>query len=421
MNLTGEKNFFNPWNSSYKFLNMNILCICSYFKGTEFLIQQSNLGHRVFLITCESRKQENWPWQHITETYYLPNEDNSPENMALLKKGFGWLLQTEKIDVLVALDDFDVEKAAFLRSAFQIKGMNVHTAQLFRDKLAMRIAAKEFEISIPPFCPLFNDMAVHQFMREVEGPWIIKPRSQASTTGIKKVASYNEVAQFLQDVGENRTDYLLEKFIPGSVFHCDSLSYKGDIVFEKTSRYLETPLKVAHEGGIFKTITLPDYTTDNKEILSLNRQLLHSFNLQNGASHTEFIKAESDGKIYFLETSARVGGAHITELLEAATGINMWKEWANLEHCVFENKPYTMPDKKNFFAGLIVSLAKMKEPDISIFSDEKIVWTLKKDYHVGMVFRSEYFEDIISMMENITPIIQEKFHASAPTPDKPID
>jgi hypothetical protein len=25
------------------------------------------------------------------------------------------------------------------------------------------------------------------------------------------------------------------------------------------------------------------------------------------------------------------------------------------------------------------------------------------------------------MMENITPIIQEKFHASAPTPDKPID
>jgi hypothetical protein len=24
-------------------------------------------------------------------------------------------------------------------------------------------------------------------------------------------------------------------------------------------------------------------------------------------------------------------------------------------------------------------------------------------------------------MESITPIIQEKFHASAPTPDKPID
>ena len=39
-----------------------------------------------------------------------------------------------------------------------------------------------------------------------------------------------------------------------------------------------------------------------------------------GASHTEFIKARADGRIYFLETSARVGGAHIVELVEAASG-----------------------------------------------------------------------------------------------------
>ena len=76
---------------------MNILCICSYFKGTEFLIQQSILGHRVFLITCESRKQENWPWQHITETYYLPTEDNSPENMAYLKKGLAGYYKRKKL------------------------------------------------------------------------------------------------------------------------------------------------------------------------------------------------------------------------------------------------------------------------------------------------------------------------------------
>ena len=38
---------------------MNILCICSYFKGIPFLIQQSILGNRVFLITCENRKKED--------------------------------------------------------------------------------------------------------------------------------------------------------------------------------------------------------------------------------------------------------------------------------------------------------------------------------------------------------------------------
>ena len=400
---------------------MNILCICSYFKGIPFLIQQSILGNRVFLITCENRKKEDWPWAHITETFYLPNEDNSIENLELLKKGFGWLLQTEKIDVIVALDDFDVEKAAFLRSSFQISGMNMHTAQLFRDKLAMRINARNSNIPVPRFCPLFNDQEIHHFMQEVNGPCILKPRSQASTTGIRKVNSYFEVAQFLQDIGENRIDYLMEEFSPGHVYHCDSLSFKGEIVFEKTSRYLETPLKVAHEGGIFKTITLPDFSLDNKEILSMNRQLLESFRLHSGASHTEFIKADKDGKIYFLETSARVGGAHIAELLEASTGIDIWKEWANIEDALCKNLPYLIPEKKGYYAGLIVSLAKMKHPDMSIFLKENLFWALKKDFHIGMVFRSEYFEEIISKLEFLTPIIQDQFHASAPTPDKPTD
>jgi len=400
---------------------MNILCICSYFKGISFLIQQANLGNRVYLITCESRKHENWPWAHITETFYLPNEENTAQNLELLKKGFGWLLQTEKIDVIVALDDFDVEKAAFLRSSFQISGLNIHAAQLFRDKLAMRVNAQNKNIAVPRFCPLFNDQTIHHFMQEVNGTCIIKPRSQASTTGIKKVTSYSEVAQFLQDIGENRIDYLMEEFIPGHVYHCDSLSYNGEIVFEKTSRYIETPLKVAHEGGIFKTMTIPDYTNDNKEILSLNKQLLQSFNLQYGASHTEFIKADRDGKIYFLETSARVGGAHIAELLEAATGIDIWKEWANIEHAVYKKEAYQIPEKLSYFAGLIVSLTKMKNPAMDIFSQENFYWTLKKDFHIGMVFRSEYFEEIISKMEALTPIIKEQFHASAPTPEKSLE
>jgi biotin carboxylase len=400
---------------------MNILCICSYFKGIPFIIQQAQLGNRVFLITCEKRKHEEWPWAHIAETYYLPDEENTTENLALLKKGFGWLLQTENIDVIVALDDFDVEKAAFLRSSFQIEGMDIHTAQLFRDKLAMRKNALKNGIPVPRFCPLFNDKAVYQFMKEVEGPWIIKPRSQASTTGIRKVLSFDEVALFLQDKGESRVDYLLEEFIPGHVFHCDTLSYNSDIVFEKTSRYLETPLKVAHEGGIFKTITLPEYSLDNQEILAMNRKLLQSFQLKNGASHSEFIKADKTGKIYFLETSARVGGAHIAELLEAATGIDIWKEWANIENAVFNNEHYSAPEPKSFFAGLVISLAKIKHPDISELPAEHLYWTLKKDFHIGMVFRSELFEEIIAIMEKITPIIKEKFHASAPTPEKPTD
>ena len=58
---------------------------------------------------------------------------------------------------------------------------------------------------------------------------------------------------------------------------------------------------------------------------------MKAFGLVRGVSHSEFIRGRDDGKLYFLETSARVGGAHIVDLIEAATGINMWAEWAKVE------------------------------------------------------------------------------------------
>ena len=45
---------------------------------------------------------------------------------------------------------------------------------------------------------------------------------------------------------------------------------------------------------------------------------MKAMGLLRGVSHTEFIKSKADGKFYFLETSARVGGANLAELVEAA-------------------------------------------------------------------------------------------------------
>jgi hypothetical protein len=47
-----------------------------------------------------------------------------------------------KIDAVVPLDDFDVEKAAALREHLRLPGMGDSQARLFRDKLAMRTTAK---------------------------------------------------------------------------------------------------------------------------------------------------------------------------------------------------------------------------------------------------------------------------------------
>jgi len=48
--------------------------------------------------------------------------------------------------------------------------------------------------------------------------------------------------------------------------------------------------------------------------------LIAALGLVRGVAHAEFIQAHGDGNFCFLECAARVGGAYINEMVEAASG-----------------------------------------------------------------------------------------------------
>src|SRR5207248_6233272 len=135
---------------------------------------------------------------------------------------------------------------------------------------------------------------------------------------------------------------LLERYVPGDIYHVDSIVYANEIQFSIANRYGLPPLDVAHGGGIFTTRTMPRGTADEQALQQINRAVLRAMRLARGVSHTEFIKGRADGEFYFLETAARVGGANIVELIEAATGINLWAEWAKIE-IAGGKQPYHAP------------------------------------------------------------------------------
>ena len=137
------------------------------------------------------------------------------------------------------------------------------------------------------------------------------------------------------------------------------------------------------------------------------------------ASHTEFIKSNEDGKFYFLETASRAGGAHLAELVEISSGINLWAEWAKVETATAGNEAYELPPVKKDYAGIIISLSRFENPDTSVFNDPEIAWRINKKHHVGMILRSDRKERIQELLEAYAVKIQHDFHASAPVPDKP--
>ena len=377
----------------------SFVCISNYFKGTDFLIQLKKLGNKVYLVTSEKLREKPWPHEYIDEIFYMQGQDTE-WNLEHLLLGVGNLMKSNTVDAIVALDDFDVEKATYLRENLRIDGMGQTTGRYFRDKLAMRMRAKSCGIPIPAFCSLFNDHDINTFADTVSPPWVLKPRSEASSSGIIKVFDKETLWIHINEMGNNRFKYLLEQFKPGDVYHCDSLILDRKILFSLTSKYSATPMEITQGGGVFRTSNIPYDSEDDIEIKKVNEAVLKGFGLKNGVAHTEFIKSKENGQLYFLETSSRVGGAHIAEMVEAASNINLWKEWATIEDALVKGTTYQLPKVKNEYAGIVLTLSKYQHPDLSSFSDPEVCFRVPLDYHAGLIVKSEKSERILELLND---------------------
>lgn len=391
---------------------LNILCVSTFFKGEPFLISCKEQGNNVFLLTKKSLEHEDWPKDAIDEFLFIEEWDD--ENV---RNGIAYKMRSVRFDRFVALDDFDVEKVASLREHFRMPGMGETTSRYFRDKLAMRIKAQGAGIPVPPFTALFNDDAINLFADTVPAPWLIKPRSEASATGIKKLHSKEEMWEIIHELGDDRHRYLVEKFAPGDVYHVDGLNFNGKVVFSCVSQYLDTPFEVAHGGGIFRSHTVRYDSEDDQALSKLNEKVMKSFGMRDSASHTEFIKSKDTEEYFFLETSSRVGGANLAEMVEAASGINLWSEWAKLENAALKESSYKLPKNEKTYAGIVVSLSRFEFPDTSSFTDSEIVWRMNKPWHIGLIVSSTSRERVLELLDNYTKRIGEEFHASLPAPE----
>lgn len=397
---------------------LTILCISSYEKGFDFMREAKALGCRVILLTSKSLENADWPRESIDEIFYIPDK-NKDWDMKDVIYGVSFLARTEQIDRIVALDDFDVERAASLREHLRIPGMGDTTARYFRDKLAMRMRAKEMGIPVPEFLHVLNHARINEFADTIPFPYMIKPRLLAGSYGLKKVNNKHEMWDRINYLGDEQSFFLMERFIPGSIYHVDTIIYDREVVFGLASKYGTPPFEVAHQGRVFISRTLNSNSDEAEEVLELNKKVLKALGLLRGVSHSEFIRAE-DGKLYFLETSARVGGANLSTLVEAATGINLWQEWAKIE-VLNGIEAYILPDVKNDFAAILSSLSKQQWPDLAVYNDPEVYWRLKKEYHAGLIIKSPYEERIIQLLDDYTKRFYNDFFATAKMGERPSD
>ena len=399
---------------------LNIVCLATYFKGVDFIRECKAHGCHVVLITKEKMLNEDWPRESLDDLIAVPN-DAGP---ALFIDLLAFLGRNRRVDRVIALEEFDVVTAALMREHLCLPGLSSSRAKIFRDKLSMAVHSQRAGINVPEFVQLMNQEEVNDYMQRVPPPWVIKPRSDVSAIGIKKVEQPNDVWRAIEEMNarenlrERASYYVLARFIPGEVFHVDSLVNDGKVVFSGANQYGRPPMQVAHLGGAYISRTCARGSADEKTLTQINKKLIKALGLERGATHAEFIKSDADGKFYFLEIAARVGGAYIAEVLEAASGVNLWREWARLEIADGKAPARVSPVRKEY-AGIILSLAKQEQPDTSAYVEEEIIYRVKKRYHAGLIVRAKELDRVTALLSDYSIRFSDDFVAVAPPPERP--
>lgn len=392
-----------------------ILCISSYEKGQAFLQECAALGCRVVLLTVEKLRHADWPRPILEDLVTMP------EGLTLeqVTNTVTYLGRTKRFDRMVALDEFDMETVAHLREHMRVPGMGRTLTSHFRDKLVMREIASEAGFLVPEFTRVLMHKELAEWMKQAPAPWVLKPRSEASAIGIKKMHAAEDVWRALERLGDRQSFYLLERFVPGDIFHVDSIVSEGQVVFTSVSGYGKPPMQVMHEGGVFTTRILERESAVARELVEINAKLMPALGMVRGVTHAEYIRAKEDGRIYFLEAAARVGGAFIADVVETATSVNLWREWARIEVAELRGQSYRAPQPLAFYAGSVLCLAKTAEPDTRKFFAPEIVLRLKKHHHAGLIVRSEDPERVRVLLEEFAEGFAREFLATAPVPDRP--
>jgi biotin carboxylase len=393
-------------NAPYK---PTILFITSAHKGDAMIREVKAQGCYAILITEEKLKHEPFPYDVLDEVFYLPELARYKDVTNMVS----WLCRGRQIDAIVPLDEFEVEIVAMLREHLRIPGMGVSNMRHFRDKLTMRELTQAAGIRVPPFAQIKNYDKLREYMAAVPTPYMLKPRMEAGSMGLEKIHDAEQLWRALDRLGDNQSHFLVEKFVPGDIYHADSIVWDGKVQFVTVSKYGAPPFQVYHGGGVFMTRLIPNSSKEAKAIKAMNTKVIKTLNLPYGVTHAEYIQAEADGEFYFLEIAARVGGANIADVIEAGTGLNPFREWGRIEVARLRGEEYVLPEVANKYAGILMTLARQQYPDLSSYTDSEIVWRADKEYHAGLIASSDSYERLETLMGQYLQRFGEDFMTRA--------
>ncbi|HKQ61828.1 MAG TPA: hypothetical protein VJS92_11075 [Candidatus Polarisedimenticolaceae bacterium] len=267
----------------------------------------------------------------------------------------------EWVDRLEATIEAHVSAAANVRHACTIPGTSPQTAFLCRDKPAMKEALREAGVACAQSRGVQRPEEVHEFVREVGLPIILKPRDAAGASGAIKVSRAEELEGAIARAGIDRgRSSAVEEFIEGHEGFYDTLSVGGEIRYEFISHYYPNVLEAMRERWIS-----PCWLTTNRldapgyaEVREMGRRVIAALGIGTSATHMEWFFGPKGLK--FSEIGCRPPGVGAWDVYGAANEFDLYVEWAR---AVCGLPPGQRPSRR--YSGGMIALRPSQDGRIS--------------------------------------------------------
>lgn len=233
------------------------------------------------------------------------------------------------VDLLETGDEALIMPVARAREALGLPGLSVRSANLCRDKPAMKAALREVGVPCAASAAVSTAEELYAFAEREGFPLILKPRSALGGLGTYRVDNVKELQQAAVKLNVHRGESVaVEEFVEGHEGFYDTLAVEGVPVHEYISHYYPNVLVALADRHVAPKIASTNRVDSDSydELRRMGRKVISTLGIGTAATHMEWFFGPKGLK--FSEIGARPPGERIWDLYCAGNDVDLWFEWA---------------------------------------------------------------------------------------------
>lgn len=238
------------------------------------------------------------------------------------------IIETNKVDAIVCFNDNFLIEAAHLRTKYNIPGIKYPTIEKYKIKSEMYRVLSSY-MTVPKTIKYHEDLPFEEIIECIGyGEYFIKPDNLAGAEGGCHIKSKNDYINWKSASLNPGINYILQKFYPDPLFHCELIVHHGEIKYIQARQY-SYPNHMFLSGKIiasFPIVDLPLQMKIEREAIKVQQLLEY----KNGVMHTEFF-LDNDHHLVFLETNIRQAGGAINLIHRRRAGVSLETAMVQLE------------------------------------------------------------------------------------------